>query len=118
MYIRPRKKRRSSPIRVLILLLLTGVGIYIVGWRRDILPSIQVGPTPTPTPAARDIMAEARKLYMNGQLDDALVKYDQAAALEPTNPTPYVWASLLLTLRQRPLQGVEKARQAVGLAPD
>ena len=118
MYIRPPKKRRSSPVRVAILLVLIAAGIYVLVWRRDIIPTIQVGPTPTPTPAAVDIMAEAHKAYMDGLLDEAIAKYSQAAALEPRNPTPLVWWSLLLTLRQRSADGVEKARQAVGLAPD
>jgi tetratricopeptide (TPR) repeat protein len=126
MYIRPPKKRRSSPVRVLILLVLIAAGVYLLVFRRDeylawgrgLLPAIQVGPTPTPTPSADDIMALARQAYRDGLLDQALLKYGEAAAVEPENPTPYVWSSLLLALRQRTAESVEKARQAVGLAPD
>ena len=63
MYIRPPKKRRTSPIRVFILLVLIGGGLYVLILRRDVLPTLQVGPTPTPTPTANDVMAEAHELY-------------------------------------------------------
>ncbi len=119
MYIQPRKKRRSSPVRVFILLVLIGIGVYILVWRRDdMLQPIQVGPTPTPTPTANDVMTEAHELYREGLLDEAIAKYSEAAALDPSDPIAYVWWSHLLTLRQSTAEGVEKAREAVGIAPD
>ncbi len=118
MYIRPPKKKRSAPIRVLILLALVAAGAYVLLWRRDLIKPIQVGPTPTPTFTATEIMAEADKLYLDGKLDQAIDKYGQAAALDPADPAPYARWALLLTLRQRTAEAVEKARQAVGLAPD
>ncbi len=118
MYIRPSKKRRSSPVRVFLLLVLVAAGIYMLGWRRDLISPIQIGPTPTPTPTAADVMAEAHELYLEGDLDGAIAKYSQAAALDPTDPTPYTWWAHLLTLRQRTEEAVEKAREAVGIAPD
>ncbi len=118
MYIRSPKKRRSSPFRVLLLLVLVAAGVYILVWQRDLIKPIQVGPTPTPTPGADDVMIEARQLYLDGDLDGAIDKYSQAAALEPTGPIPVVWWSHLLTLRGHTAEAVEKARQAVGIAPD
>ena len=110
MYIRPPKKRSSSPVRVLILLVLIGVGIYILVWRRDIINPIQIGPTPTPTPTAGDVMAEAEALYLQGELDEALDKYWRAAELDPEDALPLVWASHILTLRGRTGEAVETAR--------
>ena len=118
MYIRPTKKRSSSPIRVFILLVLVAAGVYLLGWRRDLIKPIQVGPTPTPTPTADDVMAEAHELYLQGDLDSAIAKYSQAAELDPADPMSYVWWSQLLTLRGRTEEAVEKAREAVGVAPD
>jgi tetratricopeptide (TPR) repeat protein len=118
MYIRPQKKRRSSPIRVFFLLVLIALGVYFLVYRRDMIQPIQVGPTPTPTPTADDVMVEAHDLYLEGDLDAAIAKYGEAATLDPTDPTPYVWESHLLTLRKRLDEAVEKARQAVGIAPD
>ena len=118
MYIRPRKKRRSSPIRVLILLALVCIGGYILIWRRDMLEPIQIGPTPTPTPTAGDVMARAHDLYLEGDLDGALAGYVDAASMEPDNPIAYVWWSHILILRDRTTEAVDKARQAVGIAPD
>ncbi len=132
MYIRPPKKRQSSPVRVFFLLVLIAAGVYVLVWQRDLIKPIQVGPTPTPTPAAGDLMAEAHELYLEGDLDGAIDKYSQAAALESApeeaesaqgvfgsaDPTPYVWWSHLLTLRGHTAKAVEKAREAVGIAPD
>ncbi len=118
MYIRPPRKRRSSPVRVLILLVLIAAGIYVLVWRRELIQSIQVGPTPTPTPTAGDVMKQAHDLYLAGDLDAAIGKYSEAAALDPTDPMPYVWWSHLLTLRERTSEAIEKARLAVGIAPD
>ncbi len=89
MYIRPPKKKRSAPIRVLILLALVAAGAYVLLWRRDLIKPIQVGPTPTPTFTAAETRAEADKLYMDGKLDKAIDKYSQAAALDPADPAPY-----------------------------
>jgi tetratricopeptide (TPR) repeat protein len=118
MYIRSPKKRRSSPIRVFILLALIAGGAYILGWRRDVIKPLQIGPTPTPTPTADDVMAQAQELYLEGDLDGAIAKYSEAAALEPADPTPSIWWAYLLTLRKRTVEAVEKAREAVGMAPD
>jgi tetratricopeptide (TPR) repeat protein len=63
-------------------------------------------------------MAEAHELYREGLLDEAMTKYSQAAELDPDDPIPYVWWSHILTLRQRTAEAVEKAREAVGVAPD
>jgi tetratricopeptide (TPR) repeat protein len=117
MYIRPPKKRQSSPLRVVILVALIAVGGYILIWRRDAIEPIQIGPTPTPTPTARDVMTEADDLYLEGDLDGAIALYSEAAALDPADPMPYVWWAHLLTLRQRTAEAVAKAREAVGIAP-
>ncbi|RPI53235.1 MAG: tetratricopeptide repeat protein [Chloroflexi bacterium] len=118
MYIRPTKRRQSSPLRVLILLILVAAGGYVLVYRRDMIKPIQVGPTPTPTPTAGDVMAEAQGLYQAGDLDGAIAKYSEAAELDPTQSAPYTWWAHLLTLRGRSDEAIQKARQAVGLAPD
>ena len=118
MYIRPPKRRRSSPVRVLILAALAAAGIYFLAFKRDTIQPIQIGPTPTPTPTAGDLMAEAQDLYREGDLDGAMAKYSEAAALDPADPAPYVWEAFLLTLHQRTAEAVDKAREAVGVAPD
>jgi tetratricopeptide (TPR) repeat protein len=118
MYIRPPQRRRSSPIRMFLLLALIAIGGYILIWRRDIIQPIQIGPTPTPTPTVDDVMALAHNLYLDGDLDGAMAKYGEAAALDATDPMIYVWWSHLLILRDHTAEAVDKARQAVGLAPD
>ena len=118
MYIRPSKRKRSSPLRIAILLILIGAGLYLIIIRPDLIKPIQIGPTPTPTPSAADLMAEAHELYREGELDGAIDKYSQAAALDPNDPMPHVWWAHVLTLRERTAEAVEKAREAIGIAPD
>ena len=119
MYIRQqRKKRRSSPIRVFILLVLIAAGLYVLIWRRDEVQPIQIGPTPTPTPTAGDLMSEGYEFYREGMLDEAIERYSEASRLDPADPMPHVWWAHLLTLRQRTAEAVDKAREAVGIAPD
>jgi hypothetical protein len=94
MYIRPPKKRRSSPLRVLILLVLVAAGAYFVIYRRDMIEPLQIGPTPTPTATAGEIMDQAHDLYREGDLEAAINTYAEAASLDPVDPMPYVrWAS-------------------------
>lgn len=90
MYIRPQKERRGSPIRKVIMLALLAAGVYLLVFRRDLIKPIHIGPTPTPTPTAGDVMAEAYELYREGLLDEAMVKYSEAAELDPADPMPYV----------------------------
>ncbi len=132
MYIRPPRKRGISPLLVILILAVLGAVAYgvirrdaVVEWVRERvlvvqakIPFINTGPTPTVTPAAADLMASAEDLYRQGLLDEAIEKYEQAATLDPDNPTPNIRLALLLTLRQRTGEAVEKARQAIGIAPD
>ncbi len=132
MYIRPPKKRRVSPLLVIIALVLVSAAIYgairrddVIGWLQERaavvqakIPFVEAEPTPTATPAVEDLLALAEDLYRQGALDEAIEKYEQAAALEPDNATPSIRLALLLTLRQRTKEAVETARVAVGIDPD
>lgn len=140
MYIRPPKKRRSRRLGIFMLLLLAVVGlalgVYLFVLHGDLnelikpitslaialvqkspVKFIHIGPTATPTPSPADLMAQAQRKYQEGLLDEAILLYSQAAAQDPTNVTPYVHWSFLLTLRRHTGEAVEKARQAVGIAP-
>ena len=86
MYLEPtirRKKRRSSPLRVMFLLMLISAGIYVYALIQQEQIESPFIPTPTPTRAALSYAAEAEELYLQGKLAEAIVAYEQAIALEP-----------------------------------
>ncbi len=114
MYIQPKKKRRSRPGRVILMLALIGLGVYALLWRRDEwLQPIHLGPTPAPTPSAQDLMLEAEVLYRDGELNGAIEVYAHIAEIDPTNPEPLAQQARLLTFRRRTAEAVEVARKAV-----
>ena len=64
-----------------------------------------------------DVVHEWDTPYPPGDIIQLLPNGNLLAALDPEDPEPLIWQSLLLTLRQSPEEAVEKAREAVGIAP-
>jgi tetratricopeptide (TPR) repeat protein len=94
-YYRPERKRRSSPVRILILLVLIGGVLYVVTQRPELVTGPFV-PTPTSTRSPVSYLDEAEALYWEGKLDDAIHLYEKAAEVDPENANIYVrWARLL-----------------------
>ncbi len=123
MYIRPRKKRRSNPWRVLFLLLVITAGIYFyVRIQQKEIESPFI-PTPTPTLSAAFYRTKADGLYLEGDLDGAIAAYEQAVQLDPGNVSLTVPLVRLLaiqgwtndTLAER---AIEMGEQAVAQAPE
>jgi len=110
-YYRPERKRRSSPVRVLILLVLIGGVLYVVTQRPELVTSHFV-PTPTPTRSLASYLDEAEALYLRGELDDAIHLYEKAAGLDPDNTTIYVRWSRLLAIRHLTAEAVQRAQEA------
>lgn len=113
-----RKRRRSSPVRVLILLALIGAGIYTYLQIRQEKVEPPFVPTPTPTRSAASYVSEAENLYWEGNLSEAIAAYEQALELEPSNVEAYVALARLLTLERRTLEAVHRGKQAVEMAPN
>ena len=85
MYLEPtiqrNKKRRSSPLRVIFLLILISAGIYVyIILQQEEIESPFV-PTPTPTRSAFSYTAAAGELYLQGRLTETIASYEQAIAL-------------------------------------
>jgi tetratricopeptide (TPR) repeat protein len=119
MYIGPRKKKsRSSPIRVIILLALIGGAVYIYTLvKRNVIESPFV-PTPLPTRAASWYATEADTLYWEGNLKEAITTYEQAIELEPDNVLNYIPVVRLLALEGRPIEAVRLGQKTVEMAPE
>jgi tetratricopeptide (TPR) repeat protein len=117
MYIRPRKERKSSPIRVLILLILIAAGLYLI-IERPAWIQTPFMPTPTPTTTAESHLEEGWNFYLDGQLEQAILAYEKAAVVRPDDDSIYVRWARLLALRGRTAQAVQRAERAVDLDPE
>jgi tetratricopeptide (TPR) repeat protein len=116
MYLYPRRRRRSNPWRVFLLLVLIAVGAYgytIVQRQEFESPFI---PTPTPTREPASYQLEAEDLYLQGDLDAARAAYEEAIRLDPDDAASYVPLVRLLTLEGQYREAIERAQQAVALA--
>jgi len=119
MYLGSRpKKRRSSPWRVLTLLVLIGFGIYVlVQVQREPVESAFV-PTPTPTRLPASYITEAEDLYRQGNLEGAIAAYQRALEMGAGNVEATVSLARLLALERRTIEAVEYAERAVDQAPE
>ena len=115
MYIRPERKRKSSPLRVLILVLLIIGGVYVLTERKDLLESF--GPTPTPTVTAAYYVGQGDDLYSQGRYDQAIAAYQQAVEQDPKQAMAYARASRLLAFRGHHREAVRHANLGVEAGP-
>jgi len=121
MYLEPtirRKKRRSSPVRVLFLLMLISAGVYVYALIKQEQVEVPFVPTPTPTRSARSYAAEAEDLYLQGKLSEAISAYEQAIALDPGDVLLYIPLTRLLTLEGRSVDAVRLGLRATELSPE
>jgi len=118
MYIRPRKRRRSNPWRVLFLLILIAGALYAYTLiqRRQIENPFT--PTATPTRSAYSYRDEAEAQYIQGNLDGAIQAYEQAIRLAPDDVNLYVPLTRLLVLKGRPEEAVDWGEKGVDVAPE
>ena len=122
MYLEPtiqrKKKRRSSPVRVIFLLILISAGIYVYTIiQREEIESPFI-PTPMPTRSAFSYVAEAEELYLQGHITQTIAAYERAIALEPGDVLPYIPLARLLILEERTNEGLQRAEQATRIAPE
>jgi tetratricopeptide (TPR) repeat protein len=113
MYLGPprRKKKTSSPWRVLILAMLIIFGVYIIAeqpeWARPFEP------TPTPTRTAESYFYEAEEYYDDGLLDEAIAAYRQAVTVDPTDTTSLSSLVRLMVLRGQAAEALQEYGQAL-----
>lgn len=113
-----RKKRRSSPWRVLTLLILIGVGIYVlIQVKQEPVESAFV-PTPTPTRLPASYVAEAEDLYRQGDLEGAIAGYERALEMGADSVEARVSLARLLALERHTIEALAYAKQAVEQAPE
>jgi tetratricopeptide (TPR) repeat protein len=117
MYTMGSRRRRSSPRRVLGLLILIGAGVVVIINQNPLRQQLVPLPTPTATRAARSYVVEAESLLETGNVPATIDAYAQAVALDPQNVEVLIKLSRLLVLRGRTAEGVQYAEQAAQAAP-
>lgn len=123
MVLRPHRRRRSNPWRILFLLLLIAASLYVytlVQGRQIESPFV---PTPTSTRSPFSYAAEGEGRYLEGDLRGAIAAYEQAVRLAPQDVTLYVPLVRLLTLQgwvddTLARRALEQGQAAVDLDPD
>ena len=66
-----RSRRRSSPRRILLLLILVGIGVFLIANQNELRQQVIPPPMPTATRTARSYVVEAESLAQTGNLAGA-----------------------------------------------
>lgn len=111
-----KKRRRSNPFRVLILILLIAFAIY---FERVIVPTIPPPFVPTPTVArgSASFVLEAESLFEAGKLAEAESAYYEAIEADPLEPDFYINLARIQVYSNKYAQAEESASNAVLIEP-
>ncbi|MBQ6342062.1 MAG: tetratricopeptide repeat protein [Anaerolineaceae bacterium] len=111
------KRKRSSPIRILILMVLVGVGLY---YAINIVPQTDplFIPTSTPTTAPEAYLNQAEQLYSEGRITRAIEMYQQAINSDPKNINTYIALAKLQVFNGQYSEALTNAENAILLNPN
>jgi len=109
-----KKRRRISPFRVIVAVLVIGVLIY---FDRMIAPTIPAlfSATPTPTRAPESFITDAQKLETDGKYAQAISMYNQAVQADPRNPASYLALAKLDIYTDNYADAIKNAENALML---
>lgn len=111
------RRRRSSPIRILLLLALVIAGLYFC---INIVP--ETNPlfiaTPTFTTLPETYLTRAEEAYASGKLDNAIVEYQNAINADPKNINTYIALAKLQVFRGNYSEALTNAENAILLNPN
>ena len=112
-----RKRRRSSPWRILLILVFIAAAVYF--WQIYI-PTIPPPfiPTPTPTRSPASYVLEAESLFEAGKLNQAEEAYLEAIIADPREPAHYIELARVRMFAGKFEEAETSARDALVLNPD
>jgi len=113
----PRRRRGGFFGRLWPLVILIAVAIVFYFTRPSWLVPRVTMPTPTPTLSVVAFVADAQNALSRGDYAAALTAYEKIAALDVTNPEPWIAQSRLYMIEQDITTAYDKAAKAVELAP-
>jgi tetratricopeptide (TPR) repeat protein len=84
-----RRRRRSNPFLIAVLLVLIGASVYVNEVVVPATPPLFI-PTPTPTRSPESFVNEARDAFNAGNLSQAIRLYEEAILVDPGNPSIFL----------------------------
>lgn len=112
-----RRRRRSNPWRVILLLILVGAALYVNQVVVPATPPLFV-PTPTPTRSPESYVTEAENLVTQGKIPQAIAAYQEAVKVDPRNPLNYVALARLLIYSGDYQNAIINAENALLISPN
>ncbi|HIE56941.1 MAG TPA: tetratricopeptide repeat protein [Anaerolineales bacterium] len=112
-----KRRKRSNPWRILILLAMIAGGMYL---NRVVLPNTDplFVPTPTPTRSPESFVNEAQAFYRDGKIKQAIAAYEDAILADPENPSNYVELARIQILSGDYDEALKNAELALLLNPE
>ncbi len=107
-----KHKRRGNPIRILLLVVLIGVGIYLNQVVIADVPPLFIS-TPTATRAPESFVTDAQTLENEGKISQAIEAYKQAILADSMNTGNYISLARLLIYLNRYDEALEQASNAL-----
>lgn len=112
-----KKRRRSNPWRVLLLLILIALAVYLWQFYVPTVPPLFI-PTPTPTRSPASFVLEAESLFQAGKLDQAEASYLKAIAVNPREAAYYIELARVRVFAGKYEQAEIAARDALVIDTD
>lgn len=111
-----RRRRRSNPLTIIILMFLIGGAVYI---NQVVVPQTPplFMPTPTPTRSPEAYLAEADELAADGKYIQAIELYNEALLLTPDNPGLFISIARLQIYTSQFDEAVDNAGNALVINP-
>lgn len=112
-----RRRRRSNPWRVILLMGLIGAGLYV---NQVVVPSTMplFVPTATPTRSPESYVSEAENYVNEGKVPQAITSYQQAIEVDPRNASNYVTLSRLQIYSGDYQDALTNAENALLISPN
>lgn len=112
-----RRRRRSNPWRIILLVALVGAALYVNQVIVPATPPLFV-PTPTPTRSPESFVTEAEALLTEGKIAPAVAAFKNAIQSDPKNPANFVALAKLQIYTGDFAGAVTNAENALLLTPN
>jgi tetratricopeptide (TPR) repeat protein len=112
-----KKRRRSNPWRILILVILVGGALYVNQVVVPATPPLFI-PTPTATRSPESYVTDAENLLAEGRISLAIDAYYEAIKADPRNASNYINLARLLIYSARYDAAIQNAENALLINPN
>jgi tetratricopeptide (TPR) repeat protein len=112
-----KRKKRSNPWSIIILMLAVGAAIYFEQVIVPVTPPLFI-PTSTPTTSPESFVSSAESLLAQGKLAPAVQAYQNAVQSDPRNPSNYVALARLQVYTSKYTDALTNIENALLLNPN